>query len=142
MQPGEIQMQGPTMTPGYFKRPEATAAAFTADGWFRSGDLGTLTADGEFATWRARTRSSASAARTWRRPRSSRCCATHTGLKQMCVLGVPDERLDEVAAAIVAGVRQRATGRQVLDKLRVATRRIQDAAAGLRHRRDADDGHQ
>ena len=39
---GEIQMQGATVTPGYFNRPEANAEAFTADGWLRSGDLGAL----------------------------------------------------------------------------------------------------
>src|SRR5258708_37215743 len=44
---GEIQMKGPTLTPGYFNQPDATAAAFTADGWLRSGDLGTLTPEGE-----------------------------------------------------------------------------------------------
>jgi long-chain acyl-CoA synthetase len=39
----EILVKGKTVTPGYFKKPEATAAAFTADGWFRTGDAGQLT---------------------------------------------------------------------------------------------------
>ena len=34
------------MFPGYLNLPEDTSAAFTADGWFRSGDLGYLDADG------------------------------------------------------------------------------------------------
>ncbi len=34
------------MFAGYFKDPEATAAAFTSDGWFRTGDVGRWTADG------------------------------------------------------------------------------------------------
>ncbi|MCB9777568.1 MAG: fatty acyl-AMP ligase [Alphaproteobacteria bacterium] len=42
---GEICLQGPSVTPGYFENPEATAAAF-ADGWLRTGDLGYVL-DGE-----------------------------------------------------------------------------------------------
>ncbi len=39
---GEIQFRGPTLFKGYWNNPEATAAAFTDDGWYRSGDLGQL----------------------------------------------------------------------------------------------------
>ena len=37
---GEIQIRGPNVLAGYLNNPEATAKAMTADGWFRSGDLG------------------------------------------------------------------------------------------------------
>jgi malonyl-CoA/methylmalonyl-CoA synthetase len=37
--PGEIQVKGPTVFGGYWRRPGETAGAFTADGWFRTGDL-------------------------------------------------------------------------------------------------------
>ena len=40
--PGEIQAKGPNLTIGYYKNPEATEAAFTEDGWFRTGDLGVI----------------------------------------------------------------------------------------------------
>jgi long-chain acyl-CoA synthetase len=39
---GEIQFRGPTLFKGYWNNPEATAAAFTDDGWYMSGDLGQL----------------------------------------------------------------------------------------------------
>jgi long-chain acyl-CoA synthetase len=39
---GEIQFRGPTLFKGYWQDPEATAAAHTEDGWYRSGDLGQL----------------------------------------------------------------------------------------------------
>ncbi|MFE9253650.1 acyl-CoA synthetase [Streptomyces sp. NPDC006879] len=36
---GEIQVRGPSLFSGYLNRPEATAAAFAEDGWFRTGDM-------------------------------------------------------------------------------------------------------
>jgi fatty-acyl-CoA synthase len=39
---GELQIRGTSVTPGYFRRPDATAALFTTDGWMRTGDLGYL----------------------------------------------------------------------------------------------------
>ncbi len=43
---GELQMRGPSLFQGYLHNPEATRAAFDADGWFRTGDLATLDVDG------------------------------------------------------------------------------------------------
>ncbi|WP_033281817.1 acyl-CoA synthetase [Streptomyces sp. NRRL F-525] len=43
---GEIQVRGPNLFTEYLNRPDATAAAFTSDGWFRTGDMAVRDPDG------------------------------------------------------------------------------------------------
>ena len=43
---GELWVRGPLVSAGYWNQPEATAAAFRADGWLRTGDVGRVDADG------------------------------------------------------------------------------------------------
>ncbi|TQM10096.1 AMP-binding protein [Pseudonocardia kunmingensis] len=47
-EPGELQFRGYNVAAGYLGNPEASAAAFLADGWYRSGDLGHTRDDGAF----------------------------------------------------------------------------------------------
>jgi fatty-acyl-CoA synthase len=45
---GELMIKGPTVTPGYWNRPEANRTSFTADGWFHTGDAARQDADGYY----------------------------------------------------------------------------------------------
>lgn len=45
---GELQLQAPSLMLGYFDNPQATASAYTEDGYFRTGDMGYTLADGGF----------------------------------------------------------------------------------------------
>ncbi|HEX6096962.1 MAG TPA: AMP-binding protein [Thermoanaerobaculia bacterium] len=45
---GEVLVRGPNVFAGYWRRPEATAAAFTSDGFFRTGDLASVSDDGYY----------------------------------------------------------------------------------------------
>jgi len=100
-QAGEIQMKGLTVTSGYFRRPAANADAFTADGWFKSGDLGSLSEEHELH-YVARLKEIVRVGGENVSPAEvEEVIRDVSGLKQVCALAVPHERLGEVVAAVV-----------------------------------------
>ncbi|MEU8255745.1 long-chain fatty acid--CoA ligase [Micromonospora inaquosa] len=98
---GEIEVAGPNVFPGYHGLPEATAEAFTADGWFRSGDLGHLDADGYlYITGRLKDMIISGGENIY--PLELEQLLTEVdGVTSAAVIGVPDERWGEVPWAIV-----------------------------------------
>jgi malonyl-CoA/methylmalonyl-CoA synthetase len=100
--PGEIQVRGPHVFKGYWNRPDATAEAFDADGWFSTGDLGWLSADGYFTiAGRARELIISGGYNVY--PREiEEVLLGHPAVVEAAVLGLPDPDLGEqVVAAIV-----------------------------------------
>lgn len=98
---GELWARGPIITPGYYNKPEETAAALTPDGWLRTGDLGRVDADGTVTL-------------TGRLKETYRCggeqvmpkeiedlLTTHPAVELAHLVGVPDERMGEVGCACV-----------------------------------------
>jgi fatty-acyl-CoA synthase len=97
----EIQVRGWSLMRGYVNNPEATAKAFTADGWLRTGDLGELTADGRLRmigrlkdVFRVGGENVAPA-------EVEEVLLAHPAVETAQVVGVPDARLGEVACAYV-----------------------------------------
>ncbi|MEQ1855197.1 MAG: acyl-CoA synthetase [Longimicrobiales bacterium] len=100
--PGEIQVRGPTVFSSYWARPQETGAAFTADGWFRTGDLAVV----EQGAWRILGRSSVDILKTGGEKISALeiedVLRTHEGVADCAVVGVPDAEWGErVCAAVV-----------------------------------------
>ncbi len=100
---GEIQMKGPTVSPGYFNRPAATESAFTADGWLRSGDFGLIADDG-YLVYVSRLKEIIRVGGENLAPAEvEQALFDICDVQHACVLGIPDARLDEVPVAVVVG---------------------------------------
>jgi fatty-acyl-CoA synthase len=98
---GEIQVRGWNVMRGYYKNPEATAKAFTPDGWLRTGDLGVLTADGRLRMV-GRTKDVFRVGGENVAPAEvEEVLLAHPAVATAQVVGVPDARLGEVGAAFV-----------------------------------------
>ncbi|MGC4830792.1 acyl-CoA synthetase [Micromonospora arida] len=98
---GEIEVAGPNVFPGYHELPEATAEAFTGDGWFRSGDLGHLDADGYLYISGRLKDMIISGGENIYPLELEQLLSEVDGVTSAAVIGVPDERWGEVPWAIV-----------------------------------------
>lgn len=98
---GEIQVRGWNVMRGYYNMADATAKAFTADGWLRTGDLGEQRSDGRMRMvgrlkdmFRVGGENVAPA-------EVEEVLHAHPAVQQAQVIGVPDARLGEVTGAFV-----------------------------------------
>ncbi len=100
-QAGELVARGPIVCLGYFRQPEATAAATLPDGWLRSGDLGYLREDGALVlTGRAKEVYKCGGELVM--PAEVEAVLTgRPDVAQAYVVGVPDPRMGEVGCAWV-----------------------------------------
>jgi fatty-acyl-CoA synthase len=99
--PGEILVRGYIVTPGYYKRPEETARAIDADGWFHTGDMGLLRPDGHMR-FLGRYKDMLKIGGENVDPMEVEAfLMTHPGVNAASVVGLPDPRLSEVAVAFV-----------------------------------------
>jgi len=99
-QQGELLIYGPTITPGYWNRPEATADAVRV-GWLHTGDLGYRDADGfYFVVDRAKDMILRGGENVYC-IEIENCLAEHPEIDEAAVVGVPDAELGERVKAIV-----------------------------------------
>jgi cyclohexanecarboxylate-CoA ligase len=98
---GELQVRGISVFAGYHENPAATAEAFTADGWFRTGDLAVIGADGYVAIT-GRLKDVVNRGGVKINPVDVEAClARHPAVAQCAIAPVPDPVLGERACAYV-----------------------------------------
>jgi acyl-CoA synthetase (AMP-forming)/AMP-acid ligase II len=106
---GEVWVRGYSTLLGYYKDPEKTAAALTADGWFRTGDVGSIDGRGTMM-FHGRIKDMLKVGgENVAAAEIEACLQRHPGVKLSQVVGIPDQRLVEVPAAFV----ERNAGSQV-----------------------------
>jgi long-chain acyl-CoA synthetase len=98
---GEICVKGPNVTKGYWKNPEATVNAMTADGFFRTGDVGYMDDDGYiFIVDRTKDMLIVGGFNVY--PRTiEEAIYQHPAVEEVSVIGVPDSYRGETPKAFV-----------------------------------------
>lgn len=100
-EPGEVLLKGPKVVAKYWNDPDATAAAFTDDGWFRTGDIGRLDEEGFLYIVDRKKDMIVSGGENIATSEVERVLYEHQAVLEAAVLGMPDERWGEVPCAYV-----------------------------------------
>jgi fatty acid CoA ligase FadD36 len=99
---GELQVRGETVFDGYLRKPEATAASFTEDGWFRTGDMAIIEPDGAHrVVGRASTDLIKSGGYRIGAGEVENALLAQPSVKEAAVVGVPDDDLGQRIVAYV-----------------------------------------
>lgn len=98
---GEVCIRSVANVRGYWNKPEATASAFTADGWFRTGDLGRLDEDGYLFIVDRKKDIIIRGGENISAVEVEAAIYSHPAVAEASVFGLPDERLGEIVGAVV-----------------------------------------
>lgn len=98
---GELVLRGPVCTPGYWNNPEATDSAIR-NGWFHTGDLVRKDAEGYYYVVDRKKDMYISGAENVYPAEIELCLRSHPDVREVAVIGVPDERWGEVGKAVIA----------------------------------------
>ncbi len=100
-QPGEICAKGPQVMVGYWNRPDETAKVMTADGYFRTGDIGIMTPDGYTKIVDRKKDMILVSGFNVYPNEIEEVIASHPGVLECAVIGVQDERSGEAVKAFI-----------------------------------------
>ena len=100
-QPGEIVIKGPQVMAGYWQRPDETAKVMTADGWFKTGDVGVMDEKGYFRIVdRKKDMILVSGFNVY--PNEVEDVVAHLpGVQECACVGVPDEKTGEAVKLVI-----------------------------------------
>jgi long-chain acyl-CoA synthetase len=100
-QPGEICAKGPQVMAGYWNRPDETAKVMTADGYFRTGDIGVMSSDGQIKIVDRKKDMILVSGFNVYPNEIEEVIASHPGVLECAVIGVPDAKSGEAVKAFV-----------------------------------------
>ena len=114
-QPGEIAIKGPQVMAGYWQRPDETAKAMTEDGYFKSGDIGTVDAHGFFKIVDRKKDMVLVSGFNVYPNEVEEVVAGLPGVLECAVVGVPDEKMGEAVKLVIVKKSPDLTEQQVRD---------------------------